>query len=311
MVQEKLGQIGLGAVGAHFAAHLLKANGHLVVHDLVDDKVQQLVRQGAVAAASPMALAAQSDIVVLSLPSPEAVESVLLGADGVFDGAGPGALIIDLSTIDPFTCEKLDQAARKRGVSYIDAPVTSGAAVGAGVAGAEAGTMTILVGGDDAAVERARPVLGQLGGEVFHLGPVGSGSVLKLVTNHISGIINLAVAEALSLAAAAGFSAAKVIEVSERSVANSYVLKEIIAPRIARRDFEPGFTVDLMHKDHRLAGELAQRLKVPMLLNQLAVEMYQMMRSQGRGQKDHAEVVNFLAELAGVDIYDPGERQTG
>lgn len=305
MAQQVVAQIGVGAVGAHFARHLLKAFGDLITYDIDAKKLEQVVQQGAKAASSPKDLSSRSDIILLSLPSPEAVESVVLGSNGVLKGARAGTLLIDSSTIDPFTCKKLYEAAKELQVGYLDAPVSSGEPGGGGTEGAKAASLTFLIGGDERDFERAKPILQHLGKWFYHLGPAGSGSVMKLISNHISGIHTLAIAEGLVLAAAAGFSAEKVLEVCERTVAQSYVMEHIVRPRVMTRNFEPGFSVDLMHKDHRLAAELGRQLNVPLLFNQLALETFQMMRSQGRGQRDHVECLNFLGSLASIDIFKP------
>jgi len=308
MSKERIGQVGLGTVGIHFARRLMKANGQLIVLDLDQDKARQAAQEGAEVASSPKDLAARSDIVLLSLPSPEAVEAVVMGSNGLLEGARAGTLVIDSSTIDPFTCRKVYDAAAARKVHYLDAPVSSGAPGQGGAEAAKAGSFTFLVGGDKVDFERAKPILEHLGNWFYHLGPPGSGSVMKLISNHISGINTLAIAEGLVLAAAAGFSAERTLEVCQRTVAQSYVMEDIVRPRVATRDFEPGFSVDLMHKDHRLAQDLGRRLNVPMLFNQVALEVWQMIRSQGRGHRDHTECLKFLAELARVDLYNPAER---
>lgn len=309
MAQEKLGQIGIGALGQHFAARFLKAFGQVLVHDVDRGKVLALEARGATAAASSRALAAESDIVLLSLPSPGAVRSVMLGDDGVLAGARPDTLVIDTSSIDPLTVETVHAAANARGVRYLEAPLTSAAPGSPGIEAARNGTFTVLIGGEVADFERGRPVLDLIGETLIHLGPAGSASVMKLISNSIAEIYTLAVAEGLAVAAAAGFSAERTLEVLSQSVARGYVLDEDLRPRVMARDFEPGFTVDLIYKDMRLAGELAQRLRVPMLLNGVTLEVFQALRAKGRGHMDHNEVVNLIAEQAGVDIHEPRERE--
>ena len=285
MAQWEIGQIGLGVVGHNFARHLLKANGQLAVYDLDSDKMRALEPDGAEPMTCPKELAARGEVVVMSLPNPAAVEGVLLGADGVLEGARSGTLIIDCSTIDPPTCERMYRAAREHGVSYLEAPISGGEPGGAGQDGVRAANISFMVGGDEAAFERAKPVLAVLGSHNFYLGPAGSGSIVKLISNLIGGINNLVVAEAFVLGSAAGFSPETLLEVFRHTDAKSYMMTEYIAPRIQRRDFEPGFTVDLMYKDHRLAAELAQRLKVPLLFNQLALGVYEIVRARRSGKQ--------------------------
>ena len=307
----RIGQIGIGALGQHFAANLLKAFGQVLVHDVDRDRQQALEAEGATAASSSAALAAESDIVLLSLPSPEAVKSVMLGEDGVLSGARADTLVIDTSSIDPVTVETVYEAAKARGVRYLEAPLTSAAPGSPGIEAARNGSFTVLVGGDAADFERAKPVLDLIGERLIYLGPAGSGSVMKLISNSIAEVYTLAVAEGLAVAAAAGFSAERALEVLCQSVARGYVMDEDIRPRVLQRDFKAGFTVDLIYKDMRLAGELAQRLRVPMLLNSVTLAVFQTLRAQGRGQMDHNDVVNLVAELAGVDLYQPGARELG
>lgn len=306
-MQEKLGLVGLGAIGQIYAEHLLAANRQLYVYDQVAARMQNAVEQGAAATASARELAAQSDIMVLALPSPEAVESVMSGENGILAGAPRGALVLDVSTIDPATSVKMYRAAKERGVSYLDAPVSGGAPGGAGTDGARNATISFMVGGDEDAFERAKPIMAMLGKRWFYLGAAGRGSTVKLISNLMAGLHNLVATEAFVLGAACGIAPETLLEVFDGTDAKSFWLTDYFAPRILRKDFEPGFSVDLQYKDHRLAGELGQKLKVPLLFNDLAMHFYQMMRAQGLGGKDLVESVNFWGQIAGADIYHPRE----
>jgi 3-hydroxyisobutyrate dehydrogenase-like beta-hydroxyacid dehydrogenase len=308
MAGRRIGQIGLGALGIHFARRLHAWAGHLRVLDLDAGKMRAARGFGATGSRSARDLAARSDIVLLSLPDPNAVRAVMLGAQGVLAGARPGALVIDTSTLDPGTSEAMHAAAAERKVGYLDAPVSSGEPGFAGVEAAKAGKFTFLVGGRQAHFKAARPVMEALGSRIHHLGPSGSGSVMKLVSNHIAGITTWAVAEGLALSAACGVPASAAMEVLGGTVASSYVLEDDVRPRVEAGDFEPGFSTDLYHKDLRLAWELGQSVGVPLIFNQLAMEMFQFMRSQGRGGRSQIDCVNYMAELAGVDLRDPPSR---
>jgi len=303
-MEQRLGLIGLGAVGQHYVRHLLKG-GALVVYDLDAARVRRAEAEGAVGARSARDVAERCDALVLSLPSPEAVEAALSGPHAVLEGAHAGLLVVDASTIDPETSVRMYRAAQARGVSYLDAPISGGQPGGAGTDGARAGNVTFMVGGDREAFERATPILRLLGTRLFYLGPAGSGSTVKLLSNLIAGLHTLVAAEALVLGAAAGFDPQTLLEVFAETDAKSFTLQHYLAPRIARRDFEPGFAADLQYKDHRLASDLARRLGVPLLLNEVAVQVYQMLRAQGLGGKDHVEALNFWARLAGVDVFNP------
>jgi len=299
-----IGQIGLGVLGQLFAGHLLKA-GPLLVFDVAPDRVAEAVARGATPRTSAAEVASDVDVVVLSLPNPEAVRAVMTGPGGVLEGAGSGTVILDTSTIDPATSREMYAQSSASGARYLDAPVSGGAPGGAGTDGARAATISFMVGGDRDAFDDAQGVMRLLGQRSFYLGPAGSGSTVKLISNLMAGLHNLVAAEAFVLGAAAGFSPETLFEVFDGTDAKSYWLTDYFAPRIRRRDFEPGFTVDLQYKDHRLAAELAQQLQVPALLNGLAVQLYQLLRAQGLGGKDLVEAVNQLGRMAGVDIYEP------
>jgi 3-hydroxyisobutyrate dehydrogenase-like beta-hydroxyacid dehydrogenase len=301
----RVGQIGLGKAGQHFATHLMKSCTHLRVYDSDPSRVQKLVALGAIGATTIEPIGANCEAVLLSLPAPPAVRTVLLGDRGLFALLKPGSLVIDCSTIDPDTCREVNAAARAHGIGYLEAPVSGGDPLQAGVDGAQAGTMTFMVGGDRDVFDMALPIFGMIGKYAHYLGPAGSGATVKLISNHMAGLHNLVCAEAFILGAAAGFSYETLLEVFDRTDAKSYFMSDYIAPRLNRRDFSAGFAVDLMYKDHRLAEELARKLKVPMLFNQLALEVYQMLRARGDGHKDMVEAFNLLGNLAQVDVFQP------
>jgi 3-hydroxyisobutyrate dehydrogenase-like beta-hydroxyacid dehydrogenase len=300
-----IGQIGLGSVGYHFARRLLAAYGRLAVFDSVDAKMHRVRR--AHPCRSVVSLAEASDIVVLSLPDPAAVRDVVDG--GLLDTLRRGSLVIDTSTIDPETSRAIHRDAAERGIGYLDAPVSSGQPGKAGIEAARSGTFTVLVGGTKSDFRRCLPVMRVLGHRVHHLGAAGSGSTMKLISNHVAAIGTWAVAEGLTLAAAAGFAPRTFFDVMRDTVAQSYVMEDDVRPRIESGDFAPGFSVDLYHKDLRLTASLAEAHKVPLFFNQVAMEMFQVMRAQGRGGRSHIDCVNFLAELAGVTI--PAQRPKG
>lgn len=308
MTKLRYGQIGVGALGHHFALKLRETFGSLTVHDIDVDRIASLEGQGIDVAESAKTLAAECDVVILSLPNPAVVEAVMGGDDGVLAGAAAKTLVIDTSSIDPHTSRRMHASAKRCDVRYLEAPLTSAHPGSAGVAAAKDGSFTVLVGGEAADFEDARPVLELIGHRALHLGPVGSGSVMKLISNQISGISYIAIAEGLSLAAAAGFSAETTLDVLSQSVARSYALDDDLAPRVRAQDYSPSFTTDLMYKDQHLAAELARKLKVPMPLNALAVETYQVLRAKGRGGLHCIDVVNLVAEMADVDIHDPATR---
>ena len=305
MAEAATGLIGLGVIGQLYAGHLIRARGALAVHDVLADRVAAAAGLGAVAAGSARAVAEASEVVVVALPNPAAVEAVFHGPDGLLAGLRSGSLVLDVSTVDPDTSRAMYAAARERAADYLDAPVSGGAPGGAGTDGARAATISFMVGGDRDAFERAKPTMAVLGERWFYLGPAGSGSTVKLISNLVAGLHNLVASEAFVLGAAAGFSPDTLLEVFDGTDAKSFWLTDYFAPRIRRRDFEPGFSVDLQYKDHRLASELGRQLGVPLFLNDLAVALYQAMRANGLGGRDLVESVRFLGGLSGADIYEP------
>lgn len=302
---KKLGLIGLGAVGRILAGHLLRVHERLTVFDLDAERAHSLSPDNTVVATSAKDLGLNCDFVVVSLPSPQAVETAIAGDDGLLQGLAPGSVILDMSTVDPGTSRRMYETARALDVSYLDAPVSGGQAMSGGTDGARAGNLTFMVGGDKDAFERAKPVMATMGQHFFHLGAAGAGSTVKLMSNLASGIYAIVFAEAIVLGAAAGFEPAKLLEVFKQTDAKSFFMTDYLAPRLARQDFDPGFTVRLQLKDHRLASELGHELGVPLLLNQIAVQFYEMMSARGRAENDVTDTVRFLAELSGTDVYHP------
>lgn len=305
MLEPRVGLIGLGSIGRILGEHLLRAFGQVAVFDIDTWRSRAMVEMGATDARSCKDVGQQSEIVVMSLPSPGAVEVAVCGGEGLLAGLPPGGIIVDLSTVDPITSKRMHEAAHQRDVSYLDAPISGGEPMSCGTDGARAANITFMVGGDEEAFERAKPVMSVLGKHFIYLGPSGAGSTVKLISNMASGIYALVFAEAFVLGAAAGFTPEALLEVFRRTDAKSFFMTDYLVPRLLRRDYDPGFSVTLQLKDHRLAAELGHDLGVPLLLNQLAVQYYEMMSAQGRANRDVAEAVRFLGDLCQVDVYSP------
>ena len=301
----RVGLVGLGAVGARLAGRLRERFDSLAVHDRDPERYSGLTDDRVTAVASPRELATRADLVVLSLPSPAAVEAVMTGENGLLAAAAGGLTVIDTSTVDPGCSRRMGGAAAEAGVAYLDAPITCAVTPGGGTAAAAAGALTFLLGGSSEHLERARPVLDALGRRVHHVGPVGSGSLMKLVTNQLSGIQTLAIAEALVLAAKAGFPAERTLEICADTVASSYVLEGVVRQRLRREPGPAQFSIDLMHKDHLLTATLAAELGAELPMNQVAITLCERMQAAGRGQHDNVAAVNYFAEMAGVDPFDP------
>jgi 3-hydroxyisobutyrate dehydrogenase-like beta-hydroxyacid dehydrogenase len=303
----RIGVLGLGAIGSICAGHVAAKSGAVAVYDLDCDRTAALADTPGVTTVDSVAeLGRAVDAVVVSLPNPTAVRDALLDSDGLLS-AGPrdGLLIIDMSTVDPQTSRDIAAAAATRGARYLDAPVSGGQPFHGGVDGAAAGTLTFMVGGDGAAFTDAIPVLSLLGVKWHHVGPAGSGSTVKLISNLMSGVYTLVAAEGFALGAAAGFTPQQLITVFRDTDAKSFFLTDYLYPRLEEGRLEPGFTVDLQVKDHRLAAELGHGFGIPLLFNAVAIQLYEQMRRAGRGSRDVTDAINFWAENAGVDLASP------
>jgi 3-hydroxyisobutyrate dehydrogenase-like beta-hydroxyacid dehydrogenase len=198
--------------------------------------------------------------------------------------------------VSPDASRELHQLALVSGVSYLDAPVSGGEPMGTGVDGARKATMTFMIGGEADAIERAEPVLSVLGSHWFHLGPAGKGTEVKLISNLCSGVHALVAAEAFALGEACGFGAERLVEVFQHTDAKSFFMTDYLVPRLVREDVEPGFTIELQLKDHRLAADLGHEKQVPLPMNALAIAVWERLRAAGRGGND---VTDALLEAQG------------
>ena len=294
------GLVGLGAVGYRLAARLLDRFGTLVLLDRDDERLSRALALGGEAAADARSLAGGCDVVLLSLPSPSAVKEVMEGPRGLLAGLRAGAVVLDTSTLDPDSSAEWAERVARRGAHYLDAPITCRITPGGGTAAAARGELTFLVGGERAAFEAVRDVLAALGRRFHHLGPSGSGSVMKLVSNHISGIQTLAIAEALCLAESCGFSAEQTLEVCGDTVAGSYVLDGIFGTRLANPHGDAQFALELMAKDHRLTEALAERHGIELPMNRRALDLCEEMCEAGYARRDNVASVEYFRKRNGM-----------
>lgn len=286
----RLGFIGLGVMGAPMAQNLLDAGHDLQVHR-ENSRSQALVDAGASLASTPADAARGAEVVILMLPDTPDVAAVLQGPDGVLAGLAGGALVIDMSSISPVATEQFAGAVAEAGGLYVDAPVSGGEV------GAQEGTLTIFVGGTEAAVERARPLLEILGGRITHLGPAGAGQATKVVNQIIVGLTIEAVAEGLALAEASGLNPGQVRAALDGGFATSRIL-ELHGRRMAERSFDPGFRMRLHRKDIRLAQDSAAHrgLALPGL-EAVAAQMDEAISRQWQ-ELDHSVLFRVLTEDA-------------
>jgi len=296
----RIGFIGLGIMGKPMSRNLLKAGHALLVYDIVPAPVEELAAAGAARGASPADVAARSEIVITMLPDGPEVEAVLLGPDGVLEGARPGLIVVDMSSISPLVSQKVGAACSERGVEFLDAPVSGGepAAINA--------TLAIMVGGEAATFEKVLPVLEAMGSTVTLTGPVGAGNVTKLA-NQIMVACNIAaMGEALVLATKAGLNPEVVFQAVKGGLAGSNVLNAK-APMVIGRNFKPGFRIRLHQKDLRNALLAAEALKVPLPQTALVQQMLVALMNDGRGDCDHSGLVMFAERLAGVEVAPPAK----
>jgi 2-hydroxy-3-oxopropionate reductase len=288
----RVGVIGLGIMGAPIARNLLRAGHAVTVHSRTRARVEALVAAGAAPAGSPAEVARTVEAVVTMLPDTPDVEAVLAGAEGVLAGARAGLLAIDMSTIAPDAARALAASAAALGVALLDAPVSGGEQ------GAIAGTLSIMVGGDRAAYERAAPIFSALGRQVTYMGGPGQGQMTKLVNQVVGATTLAAVAEGVLLAARAGLDPGAMVRALAGGAASSWMLSEQ-APRMQRRDFAPGFMVRLQQKDLRLALAAAGRLGVPLPVTALVHQLFAAVEAQGGGALGTQSLLTALEALAG------------
>lgn len=290
----RLGFVGVGAMGGRMAPHLISAGHEVGVVDKNTAAAQRATAAGAWRAASPAELAATSEMVLTSLPEGADVEEVYLGEGGLIDAGGKGKLFVDLSTVAPVTSQKIAEAAAARGAAAIDAPVSGG------VMGAEAASLTIMVGGRPEDFERARPVLENLGKNIIRVGENGAGQVAKLCNNLIAGVTMVAAAEAFAMGKASGVDPNILHEVIRTSSGGGWVMENdppmrgLVAGSPADNNFEAGFTVDLMLKDVSLAVSSLMALGLPCPTGAAANQVYRMASRSGLGGLDMAAVAVFL-----------------
>ena len=279
--------IGAGAMGGAIGARLAQTGTNLIVYDRDPDKVAALVALGAKAAASAAEAARGAEAVILSLNSPAIVRIAVFGTGGVAEGADPGALIIDMSSIDPAATRQLAEEAEARGLRWVDSPLSGGAPKAA------IGQLTLMQGGSEADVAEAQTVLGNVASNQTRMGDVGAGQATKLINQVLCGLGFLAIAEATALAEAAGVDANLVPAALRGGRADSALLQEYM-PRFATRDYRRTGRIDNMVKDLDGARELARQTGVSMPLTALCGEIHRMLTAAGLGGEDQAALMEFF-----------------
>ena len=291
----KVGYIGLGLMGKSIARNILKAGFPVIVHNRSQAAVDELVAEGAVRATSPQEVAAQVDVVFTNLPDTPDVEKVVLGENGILAGAHPSLIVVDNSTIKPAAARTIAQKLAEQGVLSLDAPVSGGDI------GARNGTLTIMVGGDAAALEKVMPVFLAMGKTVTHVGEAGAGQVAKAANQIMVAAQMVAMGELLVFAKKAGVDPQKVVDAIKGGAAQCWTL-DVKPPRLFAGNRAPGFKAHMQLKDLRIVKETAQEYAIPISGTLANTALFQQMIDLGLGELDNSAVVGVIEKLAGVEI---------
>ena len=294
-----VGFIGLGRMGFPMAQNLLKAGHEVVAHNRSPGAVERLVQLGAQRASSPAEVARAVDVLVTCVLTPQQDEQIYLGSGGAIEGARAGQVFIDTSTVEPALSRKIGEALAGRGVSFMDAPISGGPK------GAEAGTLSVMIGGDAGALEKARPVLEVFGKKIFHMGPIGSGCATKICNQILTGTTHALVAETMVLGTSLGLDPRRLFEVLKVSSGQSNSLERAVPNFILPRKFEAAYPIEGIIKDLECAIQTAKAQGVRLLLPTIAQQLYQEARGLGHAQKDVAAVVLPMEAIAGVEVRAP------
>jgi 2-hydroxy-3-oxopropionate reductase len=297
---DAVGFIGLGIMGRPMAKNLMDAGYELVVHNRSPEKAEKLAEEGdATAAGSPREVAEACDVIITMLPDSPDVEAVVAGEGGVLEGIRDGALLVDMSTISPVVTEELSEKVREKGASMLDAPVSGGDV------GAIEGALSIMVGGSEEDFERARPLFDVMGKVATHVGPIGAGQVVKACNQIVVALTIEAVSEALVLGSKGGVAPEKLVEALSGGLAGSAVM-EAKKEKFFSHDFEPGFRIELHHKDLGIALAAGREYGVALPVTAIVDQMLEASKARGRGDQDHSALLILLEEAAQHEIGEGG-----
>jgi 2-hydroxy-3-oxopropionate reductase len=294
---EKVGFIGLGIMGGPMAQNLMEAGYELVLYNRTIEKAEEVAGDGATVVGSPREVAESCDVVVLMLPDSPQVEEIVEGEDGVLEGLKEGALIVDMSTISPVVTRELAEKIEERGASMLDAPVSGGEP------GAQQGTLAIMAGGSEEDFERARPLLEVMGDAITHVGLTGAGQTAKAANQIVVAVTLEGISEALVLASKAGVAPEKILEAISGGLAGSNVM-EAKKENFLEHDFEPGFRVDLHHKDLGIALATGREYGVSLPVTAIVDQMLESLKTKGRGDRDHSAILTLIEDQAQHELGD-------
>ena len=291
----KVGYIGLGLMGKPIAKNILKAGFQLMVHNRSRGAVDELVALGAESASSPAEMAARVDMIFTNLPDSPDVEMVTLGKDGVIESGNSGLICVDNSTIKPATARKLAEALGKKGIEFLDAPVSGGEI------GAQNGTLTIMVGGSEHALEKVRPVLNVIGKTITHVGASGTGQIAKAANQIMVAAQMVAMGELLILAKKSGADPEKVVAAISAGAAQCWALDHK-PQRLFAGERQPGFKAIMQLKDMNIVMETAREYGIPLPLTAITTQLYAAMCEMGMEALDNSAVIGVIEKLAGVKL---------
>ena len=292
----RVGFIGLGVMGGPMAKNIVKGGHQLTVYDLDPEAVARLTSVGAKAAKSPREVGAASEVVVTMLPEPQHVREVVLGPNGVSEGLKKGGVVIDMSTIDPYTSQEVGAELKKRGIEMVDSPV------GKTSEHAATGTLTLMLGGDPEVIERVRPVLNCMGNESFYCGKLGMGHAMKITNNVLATTIMAANTEALAIGAKCGLTLETMLEVMKTTMGNNAQLYVAMPKKAFNGDDSPGFMIKLAGKDVRLAVELARKQGFEPLVAAGAQATLERAAKMGLAERDTAALLFLREKELGIKV---------
>ena len=292
---ERIGFIGLGIMGEPMCRNLMKAGYACTVNTRTKSRAEKILSEGAVWSDSPKDTAGKSDVIITIVTDTPDVEKVILGEDGIIEGINPGSVVIDMSTISPSATRNMAAALKEKDADMLDAPVSGGDT------GAIAGTLSIMVGGKQDVFDRCLPVFEAMGKNINLIGDHGAGQMTKLCNQVAVSVANLAMAEALILAAKAGLDMEKMLAAISGGAAGSWQLTNL-APRIIKRDFDPGFMVKLQQKDLRLVLGAASELGLGLPGASLAHQLFNAIEAAGEGDEGTQALVKSLERMSGVEV---------
>ena len=294
--KETIGFIGIGTMGKPMSLNLIKAGYPLIAYDINTKPLEELKEMGAGVGRSSKDVAGQSEVVITMLPNSEDVEKAILGEDGVMGGIKGESIVIDMSTIDPSASRRISQTLLTKKIRMLDAPVSGGPP------GAEAGTLSIMVGGDEEIFHKCEGIFKAMGKNIFHCGPNGNGVIVKCVNNLLAGTMAVINAEALAMGVKAGVDFKVLFDIISVSTGRSVFLNHAAPDKAFKGDYEPGFKVDLMYKDLGLAVTLAREQGVPLPVGALSHQIFSQLKASGLGSKDWTITVKQYEDLLGIKL---------